>query len=78
VNTKYQTVNVHTYDNGDIYEGEWKNGRKHGKGTMNYADGKKYTGVWVNDEKTGQGVFIWTSGNRYEVRCSQITCHHVL
>jgi hypothetical protein len=76
VNTKYQTVNVHTYDNGARYEGEWENGRKHGKGTYYYANGNKYNGVWVNDKRTGHGVYIYTNGDRYEVRCSQITCHH--
>ncbi len=74
-NNKFQTFSVHTYDNGDRYEGEWKNGKKHGKGTMDYANGNKYTGIWVNDNRAGQGVFTWTNGNRYEMRCSQITCH---
>jgi hypothetical protein len=59
-------------------KGEWKNGKKYGKGTIEYASGNKYTGIWVNDEKTGQGVFSWTCGNRYAVRCSQMTCHRHL
>jgi hypothetical protein len=42
----------------NLKKGEWKNGERHGKGTMDYADGNKYTGTWVNGEKLGQGVFI--------------------
>jgi hypothetical protein len=74
----FKTFNVYTYDNGDRYEGEWKNGERHGKGTMDYADGNKYTGTWVNGEKLGQGVFIWDNGDRYKMRCSQMFDHHLL
>ncbi len=48
-----------------------------GKGTCYYADGRTYTGDMLNDNFEGQGVYTWPSGNRYEVRYSQITCHHV-
>jgi hypothetical protein len=47
-----------------------KNGKKHGKGKMEYANGDKYSGVWVDDNITGQGVYIWTSGDRYELSYS--------
>ncbi len=58
-------------------KGEWKIGKRHGKGTMDYANGGKYTGIWVNDVRTGQGV-IWVSGNRYEMKCSEMSCPHLL
>jgi len=29
-----------TYPNGEKYEGEWKNGKKHGHGTYTWSDGK--------------------------------------
>jgi hypothetical protein len=28
-------------DNGDAYEGEWLNGKRHGRGIYTYADGKR-------------------------------------
>ena len=31
---------------GEKYEGEWKNGEKHGKGTRTLPDGRKYEGEW--------------------------------
>jgi hypothetical protein len=53
------------------YEGEMKDGKKHGKGTMDYASGTKYTGDWVDNNMTSQGVYIYADGNRYEIKCSQ-------
>ena len=39
-----------TYKNG-IYEGEFKNGLREGKGTMNYKNGYIYEGDWKNDRR---------------------------
>ena len=58
-------------------KGEWKNGKRHGKGTMVHANGNKYTGIWVNDARIGQGVYIWTNGNRYEMKCSKMPCRRL-
>jgi len=35
-----------TYPDGDVYEGEWLNHKKHGKGVMIFSDGDKCKGVW--------------------------------
>lgn len=33
------------YANGDVYEGEWVNGKRHGKGVLFYQkDGNRYEG----------------------------------
>jgi hypothetical protein len=29
------------FDNGDAYEGEWLNGKFHGRGIMTWADGRR-------------------------------------
>ena len=34
---------------GDRYEGEWKDGKYHGKGEYFHADGAQYNGDWVED-----------------------------
>lgn len=44
------------YDNG-VYEGEWQNGKRNGKGTYTWNDGKKYEGSYENDVRNGKGVF---------------------
>ncbi|SMN01183.1 putative phosphatidylinositol-4-phosphate 5-kinase [uncultured Candidatus Thioglobus sp.] len=53
------------YDNG-TFEGNWKNGKRHGQGVYAWASGDRYEGNWKNDKKHGQGVFTWASGSRYE------------
>ncbi len=75
---KSSNFKVHTYEDGSRYEGEYKNGSKHGKGTYYYVDGNKYTGDWVNNQKAGEGVFTWANGDRYEMRYSQMSCHYWL
>jgi hypothetical protein len=46
------------YVNGDVYEGEFYHGVKHGKGKMFYANGDVYEGDFKDDEKCGMGVMI--------------------
>ncbi len=40
-----------TYSNGDVYEGEWKEGKRNGTGKMTYRNGDVYEGEWKNGEK---------------------------
>jgi len=52
------------------YEGEFRAGRKHGKGVKAWANGDRYEGGFVEDRKQGEGVYVfgrgpWT-GERYE------------
>jgi hypothetical protein len=68
---------MHVIEINEQLLGQFKEGKMNGKGTFYYADGNKYTGDMVNDKKEGQGVLVWEDGNRYEMKCSQITCHHV-
>lgn len=44
-----------TRDNDVIYEGEWKNGFKHGIGKQRDIDGSEYIGSWVQGKKNGFG-----------------------
>lgn len=45
------------YENG-IYEGEWKQGDRSGRGIMWYKDGGLYIGEWKNDAHDGAGVLV--------------------
>ena len=49
------------------YEGEWKDGKMHGQGTMIYSDGGNYKGEWKDGNKHGQGTVILFDGDKYEV-----------
>ena len=41
------------YACGDVYEGEWGKGQRHGRGVMTYADPREvaYDGEWRFDER---------------------------
>jgi len=43
-------INKKTYSNGDVYEGDFVDGKRHGNGKMTYADGKVKEGRWEDDE----------------------------
>ena len=36
------------------FEGPWKDGKRHGRGTQVYSDGSKYVGSIVNDHRHGK------------------------
>ena len=38
------------HPDGDMYEGEWQNGKAFGKGIYISANGATYIGDWVNDK----------------------------
>ena len=40
------------------YEGEFKNGLKDGKGTMNYKNEYAYEGDWKEGKREGKGTYI--------------------
>ena len=46
------------YDGGDVYEGETRNGKRHGKGKYTWADGDTYEGDWRDGKRCGRGKLI--------------------
>ena len=38
------------WNDGDKYEGEWKKGKREGRGIYYYKNGSRYEGIWNNDE----------------------------
>jgi hypothetical protein len=49
-----------------VYDGYWKNGKKHGHGKENWSDGAQYIGNYKNGKFHGEGTFTWKDGRRYE------------
>ena len=45
-------------ENGDTYEGEWKDDQASGFGCLTTST-KTYLGEWLNDVYHGQGVETW-------------------
>ena len=51
---------------GHTYEGEWKDGKRHGQGKFTYASGDTYEGEWKDGKSHGQGKLTYPGGNTYE------------
>ena len=54
-----------TYSDGK-YEGDFKDGKRHGQGTYTWNDGDKYTGEWKDGKLNGYGTYTWKDGGKYE------------
>ena len=50
----------------DTYEGEFKQGNKHGKGRYTWANGDKYEGDYLDDMRNGKGNEIYKNEGTYE------------
>ena len=48
-----------SYLDGCYYKGTYREGRKHGQGSLTRADGQRYTGGFKDDEFHGKGVQLW-------------------
>ena len=48
--------------NGDVYEGEFKNGQQHGKGKYTYINGAEYKGMWAKGKQHGKGTYTTSKG----------------
>jgi hypothetical protein len=57
---------TYTYDNGDVYVGEFVNNRRHGYGKLEYASGDVYEGQFIDGDKNGHGKYIYDDGSVYE------------
>ena len=51
--------------NGAKYVGEWKDGKIHGEGTMEWSDGGWYEGQWKNGKRHGKGTMRFSNDNKY-------------
>ena len=45
-----------------IYEGYFKDGKRHGQAIMTFYDGRTHMGEWAEDKRSGPGVFSWPDG----------------
>jgi hypothetical protein len=61
LNDKYHGYGVITWDRGK-YEGEWKHGKKDGRGVFTWPDGTKYDGEFKDHGMHGYGVLTLTDG----------------
>ena len=48
-----QRLRRYKFANGDVYEGEYLNDLRHGKGKLTHANGIVYDGAWVSGTRAG-------------------------
>ncbi len=56
---------IYTYPDGSRYDGEMKDGKRHGRGIWVRSDGLKYEGEWEDDKPSGRGKLISSDGKIY-------------
>mmetsp|Transcript_26936 Transcript_26936/g.36010 ORF Transcript_26936/g.36010 Transcript_26936/m.36010 type:complete len:94 (+) Transcript_26936:637-918(+) len=49
-----------------LYQGEYKEGERHGKGKLSLLNGNVVEGDFSGDKPNGHCVYTWANGNRYE------------
>ncbi len=52
-------------DRSGNYEGEFKDGLRHGRGIFRYIRGDLYRGDWVSDRRHGNGTMNFSTGEEY-------------
>ena len=62
----YRTIKegkgIFYYNDGDRYEGDFKNGNFEGKGIYYYKNGDRRMGNYLNDKKIGKHVTLHNNG----------------
>ena len=58
-------IGTYTWENGDKYVGEHKDGKSHGQGTFTWGNGDKYVGKYQDGKRHGEGTYTYASGNKY-------------
>jgi hypothetical protein len=65
-NSLHNCTGTYTWENGDVYDGDWKNNKMDGLGTFYYKkSGNEYDGDWKNNKKHGFGTYYWNDGDKY-------------
>ena len=52
-----------TWPEGQVYEGQWKDGRQHGRGTERLEDGEVFVRQFQDGQRHGKGMCTFPSGN---------------
>lgn len=53
------------YGTSCTYQGQYKDGKRHGLGTMDFVAGQIYEGTWRNGKRHGYGRYIQQNGSYY-------------
>lgn len=59
------------YTNGDVYDGHFVEGVRHGKGIYKYANGDVFTGIYEENRRNGLGRIDYAQGGNFYGNFSQ-------
>ena len=65
---------VATYTNGDVFDGEFVDGKKQGPGKYTHLDGAVYEGAYDADVRSGLGRLTYASGGLCYCYLSDLQC----
>lgn len=65
-NTPLNGEGTKEYQDGSVYSGQWKDGKREGYGEMLWPSGFSYRGQWKNNKRHGAGITQWHSGDTHE------------
>lgn len=57
---------TYTFENGNTYQGNWKDGAFNGQGILYMKNGAKYDGQWKDGWESGEGFEIYADGVTYK------------
>ena len=58
-----QWYDTYTFENGDVYDGDFVDGNMHGHGTLTYPNGDVYVGDFVDGDMHGHGTATYANGD---------------
>lgn len=56
---------VVTYPDNSTYRGQFRDGKRHGRGTLTDAQGTKHDAEWRYDKRQGKGIEVYLDGTRF-------------
>lgn len=68
---------VQVYSDGDVYEGEFHDGKCSGSGVYYYYKSGRYEGDWVDGKYDGYGIETWAKGSKYRGQYRQGLRHGI-
>ena len=61
------------FPNGDVYDGEWVNGKRQGVGLFKAQGGSTYAGNWDNGKRHGHGVLTNVGAGQSEYQTKHVS-----